>query len=744
MIPGLFILLSALIWGGSAFARPIFQLNERDLNSEEREQITKMFRITESALPPKMRQRLQSHLPINIEFVALPGHSELLRSQGCVDAATTDKHIALGKVVGKKIKLSSFFLILFKSGNFPVNKNCERRLNSEDLQRTLIHELSHIYDFLDFQMDSQGEAYQSCQEKVNQLKGGEKLNLAQIVGKDCERMRSRKYSVSDDPVFLKLAQFTSPRTSKVRAEKGLVRPYERTNSIEYFSMNMELFITDKNYPCRRPAHYRYLSEHFQWHRPISCQRSNLVYLADNGLTPVTLDTSRVYEIHYLFAGKGEEMMSRWGHGMFRIVLCAPEHRDPLSKETIPATPLGSGCLADTSWHVVVSFRANVDDIIINQIAGIFGKYESIQFLLPFGNVVDEYNKGEFRDVYSIPLTLNDRDKSMFLEKVLENYWDYRGTYKFFANNCADESLDLMQTALSSSSILYEAVLTPLGLLSVFNDLSQGRALEIRKKPLAAKNTSSLFRSELYRILQQMKKFDENLDLPKMKVFLAPGNQNLRQSWYRDKTNLIGQHNIKELLAASHNFLRVASFLSGIEAQSQIEQVNEMKKNMQKKLETVENLKPGSRKSAEQDLQGLIERSNRNFLPLLLHIPYGLPLKNEQLSKVLNLAVRENRLIREGFSKLEKDLFPREVQLRQNLQNAEEMYLHEAKKWQESRNVYLQNVVQDLQRIELYDLCRKDLQDSCLIAIRQQLTKIHPDLGSKNVLTDKKIMNWLAP
>jgi hypothetical protein len=80
-----------------------------------------------------------------------------------------------------------------------------------------------------------------------------------------------------------------------------------------------------------------------------------------------IDPARIYQIHYLFAGKGKEMMSRWGHAMFRLVICAP------------GKPVGPSCLQDFSHHVVVSYRANVEDMTMSYKKGMDGSYASQLF-----------------------------------------------------------------------------------------------------------------------------------------------------------------------------------------------------------------------------------------------------------------------------------------------------------------------------------------------------------------------------
>lgn len=86
------------------------------------------------------------------------------------------------------------------------------------------------------------------------------------------------------------------------------------------------------------------------------------------------------------------------------------------------------------------------------------------FILNFSDVLDEYNRDELRDVESFPLELSLKDKNNFINKVLEEHWNYRGSYKFITNNCAVESYDLLKGALETSRLQRERSLTPQGVL----------------------------------------------------------------------------------------------------------------------------------------------------------------------------------------------------------------------------------------------------------------------------------------
>src|SRR3546814_3856744 len=92
-------------------------------------------------------------------------------------------------------------------------------------------------------------------------------------------------------------------------------------------------------------------------------------------------------------------MSRWGHSMLRLVVCAP------------GRPRGPDCRLDLQYHLVLSFRAFVDDVQVSSWRGLTGSYPSRLYLLPLQQVVDEYTRVELRGLQSIPLRRSEEHTS---------------------------------------------------------------------------------------------------------------------------------------------------------------------------------------------------------------------------------------------------------------------------------------------------------------------------------------------
>ncbi|WP_413288842.1 DUF4105 domain-containing protein [Bdellovibrio sp. HCB337] len=301
-------------------------------------------------------------------------------------------------------------------------------------QSVVLHELAHLYDFMETKVGEEADVKKACEalereERDRDIK--------------CRFQAGNRKSVSGSMTYLNAAGWT---------EKGLIIKkrknlnlaldrspdvYEYKNPLESFAVNFEYFIMDPDFKCRRPTMYDELRRHFDFapNANVPCTTSTDVYLSTAQMDPQTnyavdIDPSRVYEVDYLFASEGEAFMSRWGHAMYRLILCAP------------GKPKGPSCRQDVAYHVVVSYRAMVTDLQIDSRKGLNGDYPSRLFILTMNDTVDEYTKGELRNVISLPMKMTTEERTLFVQRILEQYWSYRGSYYFLSNNCATEAVSL--------------------------------------------------------------------------------------------------------------------------------------------------------------------------------------------------------------------------------------------------------------------------------------------------------------
>jgi len=163
--------------------------------------------------------------------------------------------------------------------------------------------------------------------------------------------------------------------------------------------------------------------------------------------------NKVYAVHYLLAGPGQELASAFGHSMIRIVMCAPDR-----------TTVGPECMMDTEHHLVLSFRGFVDTPKSSALSGLFGDYPSRLFFLPLSQVIEEYTSTEFRDLNSYPLNLTHDEMKLLLQKASEVHWSHKSKYYFLSNNCATETMNLIKAGTQNSRLREAVKQTPQSVL----------------------------------------------------------------------------------------------------------------------------------------------------------------------------------------------------------------------------------------------------------------------------------------
>lgn len=417
------ILVVSLV-GFSAMALPRFTV-EGDAPQNMRDRVATQFLSAYSLLPPIMQIRLEG----NVKF-----------DHYTIKLVNMDAHVAAE--VNKK-------------GEIAINAKI---MDREDLvTRTIIHELSHIYDLLKILPADIKNAMWDCETWKDHYRDS-------VMPDACELYQNTRTTVSTMPDFLDATGWYQTLNGKGRRLDETTftfrspDTYEASNPREMFAVNMEYFLTDNEFQCRRPSIYRYLAHHFNY-QPFNWApcKQKLAFVdaqfdkAENAIR--VIDPNRVYQIHYLLAGSGDSIMSAFGHSMIRVVMCAPQR-----------TTMGPECLKDIEYHIVLSFRAFVNSPQINGWGGLTGAYSSRLFFIPFPQIISEYNISELRDLSSYPLALSRDQIRTFLERAVEIHWSYNNRYYFMSNNCAVEVMNLFKGSLDIDSLMNVRTQTPKGVL----------------------------------------------------------------------------------------------------------------------------------------------------------------------------------------------------------------------------------------------------------------------------------------
>ncbi|MFF7707184.1 DUF4105 domain-containing protein [Pseudomonas sp. NPDC007930] len=347
----------------------------------------------------------------------------------------------------------------------------------EELLATVLHELTHLYD--------RARLWPAA-ERTQILRCGQQAETSGEVGlpEGCRGQVARRFTLSDDPRLLDLGgwpQSVGQRGERDTRNRQVVRSpdlYELTNPKEFIAVNMEYFLLDPSYPCRRPELYAYLKQHFDW-APANAEQCprELPYLnagSDFGREPLgKIDPERVYEVDYLLAEANQNWVSRWGHSMLRLVICAP------------GRPRGPDCRLDLDQSLVLSYRAFVNDVQLSTWGGLNGQYPSRLFVLPLNQVIDEYTKVEMRSLASVPLKLSREEINALVRHAAEMHWGYDGDYYFLSNNCAVETLKLLRAGTGAQRLGDLDSIVPNGLLRVLEarGLADGSVLDNPKEAL---------------------------------------------------------------------------------------------------------------------------------------------------------------------------------------------------------------------------------------------------------------------
>lgn len=458
------------------------------------------LRLKTDGLSPAQQQASQALLDEAMQALPPRFIQQLDRT---IDVGWTDKmpENAYGQAsLVSELDLNSNLLDSLTDGSAATQKtNRPHGTVRREMLATVLHELTHIYDRARLWSSTDRKLIQRCSRQNN---------ITGLIGlpDQCRGQNDRRFTLSDDPRLLDLAgwpQYVGRRGEREQNNHQVARSpdiYETTSPLEFVAVNMEYFLLDPSYACRRPSLYRYYKEHFGWAPPAkdTCAKTYAFLNAGNDFAKTPLgqvDPERVYEIDYLLAEANQNLVSRWGHSMLRLVICAP------------GRPRGPDCRLDLDQHLVLSYRAFVGDVQLSSWDGLIGKYPSRLFVLPLSQVIDEYTKTELRGLASVPLKLTRQEINDTVEHAAEMHWSYDGNYFFISNNCAVESLKLLRSGSANPQLTGLDNITPNGLLEVLKGrgLADTSVLDDKKRALRLGYHFDSFRERYQAMFEVLKK-----------------------------------------------------------------------------------------------------------------------------------------------------------------------------------------------------------------------------------------------
>lgn len=615
--------------GHSNLSEPLFKLDDNSVSYSTQFEVYSFLMDVEEILPESLKDSIDGQITVSFR----PGSDFDKKANGTVLGWTKKK-----SMFGSYKKIDSIVLNeMFIDGI--INNDSDL---IEKATKTLVHEATHIYDYRDVLLGNEKKYDDYCNALPRVvIKRTNNKNTYGPSDKNCIKFQKAKRSVSESPMFLTLAGWNLQGVlvkKRRQLNNDFTRSpdqYEYTNPSEFFAVNMEYFLTDKNYQCRRPTLYRYYSELFD-HVPYDeseCDMYSKLTINASAWkntrpTLADLDLDRLYQVHYLFASEGEQVMSKWGHAMFRLVMCRPGRE------------VGPDCLNDIAHHIVVNFRANVTDSNIDYLKGLKGDYPSEVIILNMKDVIDEYTKGEFRDLVSIPLKYSQNQKDYFLKSVLEQYWSYSGKYYFITNNCATEAMRLIRiTNYGNYSYQNRDVFSPLGIMDELKEFNIGD-FSVLKDHDEAIRMGYLFPGENDRIKRNFNALKSviDIDYKNFKKFIKNSKSNERATYI---AMLEEKFSGKELRTYLAKLLQLETYMSEIFSTQYSKELAKFSKEEQK--DTVEGMLEKVNEFQELQKSIIVESS--------VSEGYGIPLVDE----VTELSQEEYEETSQNLSKISDEL-----------------------------------------------------------------------------------------
>jgi hypothetical protein len=498
-----------------SLAQNFFHIVPQDLKMNEIQPIQSFLQTAEKILPAKLKKEFPQGIRVQFSLTGQAHGKAISKSKAPL--------IAINKNLIKAIEAGEVNSLpaLDEKGNLRIHKTVYR-----EALATVLHETAHLYDFLNIQSNSMKEKIGFCllvDRDDRQMK------------QECEIYKGIKTTISTSPYYKEVAGWmVISNGSGDRAQENMMRfrspdPYELTNPIEHFAVNFEYFLLDPQYSCKRPSLAHLFSRYFELPLSSNC-KANLKYV-DPEATDIDSTTKkinylfkeipldRVYQIHYLVAEGGSNAMSKFGHAMLRLVICAQ------------GVQMGPECIKNTPESLVLSFRAFVNTPQINTLAGLTGRYPSRLFVVPLDGVIQEYNETEYRGLKSYPLNLTRREIRSVVERALETHWSYDNQYYFVTNNCAVETLNLLRSSLLRPELMAKTVIYPLDLLRVL--LQEKLAMPIPENTQTALEQGYYFDSSEIKHLQSYSRlFNKKAGTDELKEFFKLPTEKRRELYLK--------------------------------------------------------------------------------------------------------------------------------------------------------------------------------------------------------------------
>ncbi|MBC7428031.1 MAG: DUF4105 domain-containing protein [Bacteriovorax sp.] len=703
MVLNLFLI--NLMLASTTYAHDLSIKYDADIKTDDKKVMESVLSEVASFLPGKMKEGLPKNLEIKI--TQLTAH-KVIPDEVCSsttghsvdykDIKLKDRPFVYGQYNQYRNVLTintPVMIELLKGREKSKRINCQHKSLYDQAIATMVHELTHAYDFNNGRISNSMEYI---------ARAGFKKGLLKIKNRNLQAMRSADV-------------------------------YELVNIAESFAVNMEYFTMDPEFFCRKPSMFNYFKNLFNIDpyptRTCSVNNTVMVSTPASGFIPIEIDASRVYRIDYLMASPGKGAESGFGHSMFRLVICAPERFDAITNRTIPATLHGKKCLDDKLFHLVVSYRANVEDAKLNYMKGVFGGYPSMLYILNFSDVLDEYNRDELRDISSFPLILTAKEREEFILKVKEEHWNYRGSYKFINSNCATESYDLLKSALERTQLNTKSSVSPKGVLEDLDALSFLSVKSTETEVYKAKTDQIVL---AYKAAYSYKMKSDKADKEAVKKFIDESTVNSRLARFQkfSKTKLADSELNTQVALLKERLVAAASF-SVMEQQILRTVALKYRKQAADMFTTTK----------DEKIKDLLKETGAAFSQSFTSLSkngYGIPFADEMVSRddlVAKLSAGAEAMA--NAEKMLRELMPNEFaaleSINKNIQTYNKYSLQIRKEFRAKLEEYVHQVLKNLS----HDDYTREVMESAAAGNNESLKKVRELLG-KDLVSDKEILD----
>jgi|GEM_PF-1044037 len=280
--------------------------------------------------------------------------------------------------------------------------------------------------------------------------------------------KTYKKGLHPDKAFKELRQLTSNN---------------ETPQKQWYAQQLTAYLLTDGFQCAFPLYQRYFQQRYtspaKKQVPACAKEIPFNTVSTNGKESVVwLNPNRISAIHLLFASSDEGLISKFGHVALRLIICP---KDDFSE---------AACNKNLYEHVVLGYRAHVNEYSISTIKGLMGYYKAHLYANDFMDIYNQYSVQEFRDLYSLPLSLNKIQRTHMLKALAEMHWGFSGEYKFLTKNCASllqEAFKLSWSSYDNEASFNTTYLRPDKLFSALQKSALSQASVFKDLRLAEEN-----------------------------------------------------------------------------------------------------------------------------------------------------------------------------------------------------------------------------------------------------------------